>query len=77
MNLSTLPTLLDRAEALSLIDSVIARSQAEGVFVSLSSDESALSRFSENQISQNVSKNRFRLTVTSYFGKRSASASTT
>jgi predicted Zn-dependent protease len=76
-NLTTLPTLLDREEALSLIDSVITRSQAEGVFVSLSSDESALSRFSENQISQNVSKNRFRLTLTSYFGKRSASASTT
>ena len=77
MTLATLPTLLSQDEALSLIESAIAQSQAESVFVSLSASESSLSRFSENQITQNISKNRFSLTITSYFGKRSASASTT
>ncbi|MGK7872265.1 MAG: TldD/PmbA family protein [Xenococcaceae cyanobacterium] len=77
MTLATAPTLLSQDEALSLVESVIKQSQAEGVFVSLSASESALSRFSENQISQNISKNRFNLTITSHFGKRSASASTT
>ena len=77
MTLATTNNLSSKAEALSLIDLAIAESQADGVFVSLSQSETALSRFSENQISQNVRKNTFQLTVTSYFGKRSASASTT
>ncbi|NER37523.1 MAG: TldD/PmbA family protein [Oscillatoria sp. SIO1A7] len=63
--------------ALSLVDTAIQQSQAEGVFVTLSAGEEALSRFSENQMSQNVSTNRLKLTVASYFGKRCASASTT
>ena len=70
-------SFLTKTEALDLINFAIAKSQADGVFVSLSNNETALSRFSENQISQNVRKNTFSLTVTSYFGKRSASASTT
>ena len=77
MTSATLNSFLTQAEALSLIDFAIAQSQADGVFISLSASETALSRFSENQISQNVRKNTFSLTVTSYFGKRSASASTT
>jgi predicted Zn-dependent protease len=85
MTLATSNTFLTQKEALALIDftislwerSAIAKSRADGVFVSLSASETALSRFSENQISQNVRKNTFSLTVTSYFGKRSASASTT
>ena len=77
MTLATLDTFLTPSAALDLIDFAIAQSQADGVFVSLSARETALSRFSENQISQNVRKNTFRLTVTSYFGQRSASASTT
>ena len=77
MTLATAPNLISQEEALNLIESVIQQSQAEGIFVSLSAEESALSRFSENQISQNINKNRFNITVTSYFGKRSASASTT
>ena len=77
MTLATAANLINQEEALSLIESVIQQSQAEGIFVSLSAEESALSRFSENQISQNINKNRFNITVTSYFGKRSASASTT
>ena len=69
--------IITESSALELIENAIASSQAEGVFVSLNSNESVLSRFSENQISQNVHKNRFNLTVTSYFGRKSASASTT
>ena len=76
MTIAPLPTL-SQDEALSLIETVIQLSEAEGAFVSLSASESTLSRFSENQISQSVNKNRFTLTVTSYFGRRSASASTT
>ena len=76
MTLATLDTLTP-SQAIDLIDLAIAESQADGVFISLSQSETALSRFSENQISQNVRKNTFKLTVTSYFGKRSASASTT
>ncbi len=77
MTFATASTLISREEALALIEFAISQSQAEGIFVSLNASESALSRFSENQISQNVNKNRFSLTITSYFGRRSASASTT
>jgi predicted Zn-dependent protease len=77
MTLAPLNTLISPTEALSLIELAIAQSQAEGIFVSLSNSETALSRFSENQISQNIRKHTFSLTVTSYFGRRSASASTT
>ena len=77
MTLAKAPTLLSEDQALSLIDKVIKHSEAEGVFVSLSTGEESLSRFSENQISQNISRSRLSLSITSYFGKRSASASTT
>ncbi len=77
MTLTTLNTFITQTEALALIEFAIAQSQADGIFVSLGANETALSRFSENQISQNVRKNTFSITVTSYFGKRSASASTT
>ncbi len=77
MTLTTINTFVTQTEALALIEFAIAQSQADGIFVSLSANETALSRFSENQISQNVRKNTFSITVTSYFGKRSASASTT
>ncbi len=70
-------SLISPAQALEIIDSLIQQSTAQEVVISLSASDSALSRFSENQISQNVGANRFKLTVTSYFGKRSASSSTT
>lgn len=75
--LATLDTFITPAEAETLIEFAIAQSEADGIFVSLSASETALSRFSENQIGQNVRKKTFSLRVTSYFGKRSASASTT
>ncbi len=77
MTLAATLTLITEDQALCLVEKVIKQSEAEGVFVSLSTGEEALSRFSENQISQNISKTRFNLTITSYFGTRSASASTT
>ena len=77
MTLATFNSSISKEEALALIDFAIATSQADGVLVSISASETALSRFSENQISQNVRKNTFNLSVTSYFGKRSATASTT
>ena len=77
MTLATSSTILSSSEALSLIEFAISTSQADAVFISLNASETALSRFSENQISQNVRKNTFSLTVRSYYGKRSASASTT
>ncbi len=70
-------TRLSQDQALSLVEAVIQQSQAEGVFVSLSGGEEALSRFSGNQITQNISKTTLTLTVTSHFGCRSATASTT
>lgn len=77
MTLAVAPSLLSKEDALSLVDAIVQKSQAEAVFVSLSAGESTLSRFSENQISQNINRNEFNLTITSYFGQRSASASTT
>lgn len=77
MTLATAPTLLSEDQALSLVEKAIKQSEAEGVFVSLGTGEDTLTRFSENQISQNISQNQFKITITSYFGKRSASASTT
>ena len=64
-------------QALAIVDEVIKQSQAEGVFVSLKANTSALSRFCENQISQNISRDRLKLTITSYYGKGSASCATT
>ena len=77
MTFTAVPTLLSETQALDLIETVIQQSEAEEVFVSINASESALSRFSENQISQNLNRTKFSLSITSYFGKRSASASIT
>lgn len=74
---TTSPAILSEDRALSLLDSIVKQSSAEAVFVSLSTGEESLSRFSENQISQNISKTVFSLNITSYFGNKSASASVT
>ncbi|NEO55073.1 MAG: TldD/PmbA family protein [Okeania sp. SIO3B5] len=71
------PNLLSEDEALSLLETTIKKSEAEGIVVSLNNNESSLSRYSENQISQNITKTKFELNITSYFGTRSATASTT
>lgn len=77
MTVATAPTLISEDEALSLIEKVIQQSEAEDVEVSLSNSEEALTRYSENQITQNVSSTGFKLSITSYFGQRSATTSTT
>ena len=77
MTATTAPALLSEDRALSLLDSTVKMSSAEAVFVSLSTGEESLSRFSENQISKNISKTVFSLSITSYFGKKSASAAVT
>jgi predicted Zn-dependent protease len=77
MTLATSPAILSEDQALSLLEKVVKKSEAEAVFVSLSTGEESLSRFSENQISQNISKTVFSLSITSYFGKKSASAAVT
>ncbi|GGA24686.1 TldD/PmbA family protein [Okeania sp. KiyG1] len=71
------PNLLSEDEALSLLETTVKKSEAEGIVVTLNNDESSLSRYSENQISQNITKTKFELNITSYFGTRSATASTT
>ena len=71
------PNLLSQDEALSLVETAVKKSEAEGIFVSLNNNESSLTRYSENQISQNISKTKFELNITSYFDTRSATASTT
>lgn len=77
MTITTSPQSLETEAALELLDSIIAQSQAEDVFLSINATDKLLSRFSENQLTQNIQKNQLSLTVTSYFGKRSGSASTT
>lgn len=77
MTVATVSNILSEEQAFYLLDKAIKQSQAEGVFVSLSSTEESLSRYSENQISQNITRTKLNLEVTSYFGTRSASASTT
>jgi predicted Zn-dependent protease len=74
---ATTDRIINEALALEIVENAIGRSQAEAVSICLYSSESVLSRFSENQISQNIHKNKFNLTVTSYFGQKNASASTT
>lgn len=77
MTLTTAPTLFSEDQALSLVENIIKQSGSEGVFVSLTTGEESLSRYSENQMTQNISRTQLNLSVTSYFGKKSASSSTT
>ncbi|WP_448561728.1 TldD/PmbA family protein [Trichothermofontia sp.] len=76
MTLTTAPILPSEDQALALIDTVLAESAADAAFVSFSMGEEALSRFSENQMSQNLSRTHLRVTVTSSFGQRSAASAT-
>ena len=69
--------LISKDQALSLVEDIIEESQAEGVFVSVSAEDSALSRFSENQITQNLNRTQVKITITSYYHRQSASAATT
>lgn len=77
MTLTINSQLITAQESDHLINFILKNSQAEDVFININSRESSLSRFSENQICQNLNQNRFNLTITSYFGQKSASCSTT
>jgi len=77
MTITAKSPLMTSEQALEIIESVIANSKADAVMVSLNASESALSRFSENQMTQNLSKNRFNLSITSYFGTSSATVANT
>jgi predicted Zn-dependent protease len=77
VTLATAESTLTRDQALTLVEAALKHSEAEGAFVSISAGEESLARYSSNQITQNLSRTRFTLTVTSYFGTRHASASTT
>jgi predicted Zn-dependent protease len=77
MTLITNPQTLQSEQALEILESIITQSKAEGISVSLKVTDESLSRFSENQLTQNIAKNQVKITITSYFGKRSASSSTT
>ena len=70
-------SIISQEQALSLVEKIIQKSQAEGIFVTVNAEDSALSRFSENQITQNLNRTQVRVTITSYYGKQSASAATT
>jgi predicted Zn-dependent protease len=77
VSLAVAETVMNQDQAFSLVEEALKYSQAEGAFVSISAGEESLARYSSNQITQNLSRTRFTLTVTSYFGSRHASASTT
>jgi predicted Zn-dependent protease len=76
MNLSFNTPFITEEECLYLEELILKKSQGEDIFIQINDNNNTLSRFSENQICQNIDKKRFNLTITSYFGKKSASAST-
>jgi len=77
MATTTAPAPLGEAQALEWVDWAVRESQAEGASIGLSASRSAASRFARNQITQNLVRDRLQLSVTSCFGQRSATATTT
>ncbi len=70
------PRLISQEQALDWIEQIVAQAESDGVSVQIEERESALGRFGENQIRQNLQKNQFEIRITSYFGKQSASVTT-
>jgi len=68
--------MLNRAEAQRILDRVMALSKADEAEAALSSSDSALTRFAENVIHQNVEEHDAGLTVRAILGKRIGEAST-
>lgn len=73
---STAARLISQAQAFDWLDKIIEAAASDGVAVAIAETESALGRFGENQIRQNLQKNQFEISITSYFGSRSASVTT-
>lgn len=67
---------MSQAQAFDWIDQIIGAAESDGVSVAIAETESALGRFGDNQIRQNLQKNQFEIAITSYFGSRSASVTT-
>ncbi|MBV5257705.1 TldD/PmbA family protein [Synechococcus moorigangaii CMS01] len=73
---STASRLISQDQAFDWIEKIIGAAASDGVMVAIAETESALGRFGENQIRQNLQKNQFEIAITSYFGSRSASVTT-
>ncbi|AFY36863.1 peptidase U62 modulator of DNA gyrase [[Leptolyngbya] sp. PCC 7376] len=73
---ATAPRLISQEQAFDWVDKIIARAESDGVSVYIEERESALGRFGENQIRQNLQKNQFEIRITSYFKQQSASVTT-
>lgn len=76
MMVATASQLISQEQAFDWIETIIAQAESDGVSVSIEEKESALGRFGENQIRQNLQKNQFEICITSHFGRRSASTTT-
>ncbi|BAW95724.1 hypothetical protein NIES970_06350 [[Synechococcus] sp. NIES-970] len=73
---ATTSQLISQAQAFRWLDQIIAAAESDGVAIAIEEQESSLGRFGENQIRQNLQKNQFEISITSYFGARSASVTT-
>lgn len=73
---ATVPARLAPDRALEILDRAAAQSDADGVFLALEETDSALTRFAENQTIQNLAAVERVLSVTSEFGRRRATSTT-
>src|ERR1035437_9245620 len=68
--------MLDRAQANDIFDKLRRLSQADEIELLISGGRSALTRFANNTIHQNVAEEEYHMSVRSAFGNRTARAST-
>ena len=68
--------MLDRAQANDIFDKLRRLSQADEIELLISGGRSALTRFANNTIHQNVAEEEYHISVRSAFGNRTARAST-
>jgi len=60
----------------SIIEYILKRKIADDIVITIDSESKALTRFSNNSLSQNVSQNKEEVMIEAYFGKKKGSAST-
>ena len=68
--------MLDRDQANDIFDKLRRLSQADEIELLISGGHSALTRFANNTIHQNVAEEEYHISVRSAFGNRTARAST-
>ena len=68
--------MLDRDQANDIFDKLRRLSQADEIELLISGGRSALTRFANNTIHQNVAEEEYHISVRSAFGGRTARAST-